>query len=43
MENEYRRIGKFKDSEFAFQTCWNAYRKQGPTLAYEPHKNPARC
>jgi hypothetical protein len=23
MKNEYRRFGKFKDSEFAFQTSWN--------------------
>jgi hypothetical protein len=43
MKNEYRRLGKFKDFEFAFQTSWNAYGKQGSTLAYEPCENPARC
>jgi hypothetical protein len=43
MKNEYRRLGKFKDSEFAFQTSRNAYGKQGSTLAHESYENPARC
>jgi len=43
MKNEYRRLRKFKDSEFAFQTSWNAYGKQGSSLAHEPYENPERC
>ncbi len=43
MKNEYRRLGKFKDSEFAFQTSWSDYGEQASTVALEPRENPARC
>jgi hypothetical protein len=43
MKNEYRRLGKFKDSEFAFQTSWSDYGEQASTVALEPCENPARC
>jgi hypothetical protein len=42
MKNEYRRLGKFKDSEFAFQTSWDNDGEQTSTVAHEPHQNPAR-
>jgi len=43
MKNEYRRLGKFKDSEFAFQTSRGVDGEQASTVAYEPRENPARC
>ena len=36
-------LGKFKDSEFAFQTNWNDNGEQTSTVALEPCENPARC
>ena len=43
MKNEYRRLGEFKDSEFAFQTSWSDYGEPASTVALEPRENPARC
>jgi hypothetical protein len=33
MKNENRRLGKFKDIEFAFETSWSNNGEQASTLA----------
>ena len=43
MKNEYRRLGKFKDSEFAFQTSWDNDGEQTSTVAHEPRENTSGC
>lgn len=43
MKIEYRRLGKFKDSEFATQTSWSNNGEPSSTLAHEPDENPSRC
>jgi serine phosphatase RsbU (regulator of sigma subunit) len=43
MKNESRRLGKFKDTEFAFQTSWDDDGEQASTVVHEPRENPSRC
>jgi hypothetical protein len=43
MKNECRRFGKFKNSEFAFQTSWYDDGEQASRVAHEPCENSARC
>jgi hypothetical protein len=43
MKNEYRRLGKFKDSEFAIQTSWSDNGEPSSTLAHESDENPSGC